>query len=38
LEPNSGAYQLEVSGSVGSVSKTFELGADSQYLGVVALA
>jgi len=37
LEPNSGAYQLEVSGSVGSVSKTFELGADSQYLGVVAL-
>jgi Fe-S-cluster-containing dehydrogenase component len=38
LEPDSGAYQLEVSGSVGSMSKAFELGAESQYLGVLALA
>jgi Fe-S-cluster-containing dehydrogenase component len=38
LEPNSGAYQLEVSGSAGSASQAIDLGAVSQYLGVMALA
>jgi len=38
LEPNSGSYQVEVSGSGGSLSNSFELGDDSQYLGVLALA
>ena len=37
LEPGSGAYQLEVSGSGGNLSNSFELGDDSQYLGVLAL-
>jgi len=38
LEPSSGAYELEVSGSVGKLAKSFELGADSVYLGVLELA
>jgi Fe-S-cluster-containing dehydrogenase component len=38
LEQSSGAYELEVSGSAGKASQSFEQGADSQYLGVVALA
>jgi hypothetical protein len=38
LEPGSGAYELEVSGSAGSLAKGFELGEDSLYLGVLALA
>ena len=37
LEPNSGSYQVEVSGSGGSLSNSFELGGDSLYLGVLAL-
>ncbi len=38
LEPSSGAYELEVSGSAGKLAKSFELGADSAYLGVLELA
>ena len=38
LEPGSGAYQLEVSGSAGQVSKNFDIDDDSQYLGVMSLA
>jgi len=38
LTPNSGSYQLEVTGSSGSVSKSFELETDSAYLGVMVLA
>jgi Fe-S-cluster-containing dehydrogenase component len=39
LEPNSGQYELEVSsGSSASLSKTFELGDESLYLGVMKLA
>jgi Fe-S-cluster-containing dehydrogenase component len=39
LEPNSGQYELEVSsGSSASLSKTFELGDESLYLGVIKLA
>ncbi|MFW2405005.1 MAG: 4Fe-4S dicluster domain-containing protein [Gammaproteobacteria bacterium] len=38
LEPNSGGYELEVSGSGGKFSSSFELGADSLYLGTLALA
>ena len=38
LEPSSGAYELEVSGSAGKLAKSFELGADSVYLGVLELA
>jgi Fe-S-cluster-containing dehydrogenase component len=38
LEPNSGRYQLEITGPAGSLSKAFDLGADSLYLGVMALA
>jgi NAD-dependent dihydropyrimidine dehydrogenase PreA subunit len=37
LEPDSGAYELEVSGAAGSLAQGFELGEDSQYLGVLAL-
>jgi len=38
LEPNSGSYQVEVSGSAGSLSMSFELGDESQYLGEMRLA
>ena len=38
LEPGSGSYELEVSGPAGSVSRSFELGEDSLYLGVLTLA
>ena len=38
LEPNSGAYQLKVTGSSGSFSTEFELGNESPYLGVMTLA
>jgi len=37
LAPNSGQYELEVTGSAGSVSKVFDLGEDSVYLGVMTL-
>ena len=37
LEPNSGQYELEVSGSGGSLSQALELGGDSLYLGVLSL-
>ncbi len=33
--PDSGGYQLEVTGSSGSFSTEFELGDDSPYLGVM---
>ena len=35
LEPNSGQYQLEVTGSSGRFSMQFELGKESRYLGVM---
>jgi len=38
LEPNSGAYQLKVTGPSGSSSTEFELGDDSPYLGVMTLS
>jgi Fe-S-cluster-containing dehydrogenase component len=38
LEPGSGQYAVEVSGSAGSLSKLFDLGGESLYLGVLALA
>jgi Fe-S-cluster-containing dehydrogenase component len=38
LEPNSGGYQLEVTGSSGSFSTEFELGNESPYLGVLPLS
>jgi Fe-S-cluster-containing dehydrogenase component len=37
LEPDSGQYEVTVSASVGKLSKRFELGADSIYLGVLTL-
>ena len=37
LEKNSGAYQIEVSGSAGSFEQGFEVGEDSVYLGVMEL-
>jgi Fe-S-cluster-containing dehydrogenase component len=37
LEPNSGSYELEVTDSAGSLSKRFELGDDSLYLGAIML-
>ena len=37
LEQNSGQYQLEVSGTAGSLSKAFDLGDESVYLGVLTL-
>lgn len=37
LEPNSGAYQLELSGKAGRASMQFELGDSSPYLGVITL-
>ena len=38
LEPNSGQYELEVTGSAGHASLQFNLGDESLYLGVVRLA
>ncbi len=38
LEPNSGQYHLEVTGSSGRVSMPFDLGGESRYLGVMTLA
>jgi len=38
LEPNSGQYVIEVSGTAGSLSTSFELGDDSLYLGAMMLA
>ena len=38
LEPNSGQYQLEVTGSSARFSMQFELGNESRYLGVMKLA
>ncbi len=38
LEPNSGSYQLEITGTAGKLSQTFELGAESLYLGELRLA
>jgi Fe-S-cluster-containing dehydrogenase component len=38
LEPNSGTYQLDVSGSAGRASMQFDLGDQSRYLGVIKLA
>jgi len=37
LEPNSGEYELALSGSSGSLSMQFNLGDDSLYLGVLKL-
>ena len=37
LAPNSGRYEVEVAGSGGSLSKSFELQQDSMYLGVLTL-
>lgn len=37
LDPGSGQYVLEISGSGGSLSKTFELGDQSVYLGTLQL-
>ncbi|HPF28419.1 MAG TPA: hypothetical protein PK159_17670, partial [Steroidobacteraceae bacterium] len=37
LEPNSGRYELVVSGPAGRHAMQFELGADSLYLGVMKL-
>lgn len=38
LEPNSAGYRLECSGSSGRCSAQFDLGEESCYLGVLALA
>ena len=38
LEPDSGRYEVEVTSSAGKLSKAFELGADSVYLGTLTLA
>ena len=37
LEPDSGQYELHVGGAAGSISKSFSLGDDSVYLGVLTL-
>ena len=37
LQPGSGAYELDVSSSVGKVASAFGLAADSVYLGVLEL-
>ena len=37
LEPISGSYEVEVSGSAGSLSKGFEVEGESIYLGVLGL-
>jgi Fe-S-cluster-containing dehydrogenase component len=38
LEPGSGPYEMEVTSSAGKLSKTFEMGANSVYLGTLTLA
>ena len=38
LQPNSGAYRLEVAGAAGRCSLQFDLGGDSRYLGVLKLS
>jgi Fe-S-cluster-containing dehydrogenase component len=38
LEPGSGRYELEASGKAGRLAMQFDLGEDSQYLGVMRLA
>ena len=38
LEPNSGPYQLDVSGTAGRYSTQFDLAGESRYLGVMKLA
>lgn len=38
LEPGSGKYQVEVLGAAGRYAGEFEMGAESRYLGVMALA
>jgi Fe-S-cluster-containing dehydrogenase component len=38
LAPNSGQYQVEVTGTAGSVTTQFDVGDKSPYLGVLALA
>jgi Fe-S-cluster-containing dehydrogenase component len=38
LEPSSGGYHLEVTGSSGRFSTDFDLGNESRYLGVMTLA
>jgi len=38
LAPGSGAYQLEISGAGGNLKQGVELGDDSTYLGVLAIA
>lgn len=38
LPPNSGRYEVTISGSGGSLAKAFDLGDDSAYLGVLILA
>jgi Fe-S-cluster-containing dehydrogenase component len=38
LKQNSGQYELEVTGSTGSFSTTFDLGDESLYLGAIELA
>ena len=38
LDKNSGAYQIEVSGSAGSLAQGFEVGEGSVYLGVMTLS
>jgi NAD-dependent dihydropyrimidine dehydrogenase PreA subunit len=38
LEPSSGGYHLEVTGSSGRVTMQFDLGEESRYLGVLTLA
>ncbi len=37
LEPNSGNYRIEISGSAGRCSTEFQLGTESPYLGVLTL-
>ena len=37
LEKNSGQYELEVIGTIGRISTTVEIAADSVYLGVLTL-
>ncbi len=38
LEPNSGGYQLEITGSSGRFSTQLDIGDESRYLGVMTLA
>ena len=37
LEPNSGSYAVEISGTAGKLSQAFELAGESQYLGALQL-